>query len=139
MFLFLFLFFLVFFLPPGPSRATAGTREIIIARPMSQPHSVCAEIEMPKASRRQETCGKVTIRLGVRSPGRNGFYAYLRSERRHLAGTFFSVFLSDGAPQTSGSEKIPFPPSRRVCPPHRLLLPWLAIIEAKYNLVLIPV
>ena len=86
-------------------------------------HSVCLEIETPKASRgrkRGERC-PLTIRLGVResvvrspsgvqgrAPGKNGFYACFRLERSHLEHDF-QHFLSDGgAPQTlQGPGKLP--------------------------------
>jgi len=70
---------------------------------LSQTHSVCLEIETPKASRGRkggERC-PLTIRLGVRgsvasspsgiwggAPAENGFYAYFRSERSHLEHHF---------------------------------------------------
>ena len=47
---------------------------------------------------------------GVRGgPGRNEFYAYLRSERSHLAGTPFSVFSSDGGPPKRRGARENFP------------------------------
>jgi len=70
-----------------------------------------------------------TISLGsiisspVGSPAENGFYAYLRSEKKP-SGTPFSVFLSDGVhiggpPKRRGAREnfpLPFLPSRPACP-----------------------
>jgi len=86
----------------GPSRATAGPGKTLSRAPIApSPHSVCLEIETPRASRgrkRGEWC-PLTIRLGVwesvvSSPSgvrgaENGFfYAYFRSERSHLEHHF---------------------------------------------------
>ena len=80
-----------------PVESHSGARENIIAGPYHPPHSVCLEIETPKASRgtkRGERC-PLTIRLGVRGASQappagseNGFYAYFRSERSHLEHHF---------------------------------------------------
>jgi len=58
-------------------------------RALSQSHSECAEIEMPIRRRGGGNVESVsphhpTRGLGERAPAENGFYAYLRSERRHL-------------------------------------------------------
>ena len=79
---------------PSPSSATAGPGKTLSWGPIT-PHSVCLEIETPKASRgrkRGEGC-PLTIRLRVRgsvviSPSENGFYAYFWSERSHLEHHF---------------------------------------------------
>ena len=70
---------------------------------LSQPHSVCAEIETPQAStvRKRGAGCPLTVRLGVLgsvvsspsgvsggAPAENGFYAYLRSQRSHLEHPF---------------------------------------------------
>jgi len=92
------------------------------------PHSVCVEIETPKASRgrkRGERC-PLTIRLGVRgsvvsfpsgargrAPGPKMDFMHILGQKEAIRNTIFSVFLSDGgAPQTSrGPEKLsPLPP-----------------------------
>jgi len=87
-----------------PVESHSGTRENIIAGPYHPLlHSVCLEIETPKALRgrkRGEKC-PLTIRLGVRgravsspsgvgggAPAKNGYDAYLRSERSHLEHHF---------------------------------------------------
>jgi len=81
-----------------PVESHNGAWKNIIAGPYYPPHhSVCLEIETPKASRgrkRGERC-PLTIRLGVRgsvvssrAPAENGFYAYFRSERSHLEHHF---------------------------------------------------
>ena len=52
----------------GPSRAKAGPGKTLSRGPITPPHSVCLEIETPKASRRRkrgERCS-LTIRLGLR-------------------------------------------------------------------------
>ena len=93
----------------GPGKRYCGA--------LSQPHSVCAEIETPKASRGRrhgEGC-PLTIRLGVwqsivsspnrvwgRAPAENGFYAYMPSERSHLEH-HFQYFCDDGAPKRRGA------------------------------------
>jgi len=72
-------------------------------RALSQPYSVCAEIETPKASRGRKhgKCCPITTRKGVwrsvisspggvrgGAPAENGFYAYLRSEVSHIEHPF---------------------------------------------------
>jgi len=89
---------------------------------LSQPHSVGSEIETPKMYvDREGTSGKIgrvsphhpTRGLGGRrklpkrglgrSPGWNGFYAYLRSQRIKPSGTPFSVFWAmAGPPNVAG-------------------------------------
>jgi len=112
---------------PGPSRATAGPGKTLPRVLSHPPHSVCLEIETPKASRgrkRGERCS-LTIRLEVwgasnSSPSgvpENGFYAYFRSERSHLEHHLQHFWATAGPPKRPGPGKTfpPFPPSRRAC------------------------
>jgi len=85
---------------------------------LSQPHSVCAEIDMPIARKCGEGCpSPVTIQLGVWGsvvsspvgcPGRKWILCIF-DVRKTPSGTLFSVSVSDGgAPQTSrGPGKLP--------------------------------
>jgi len=88
------------------------------------PHSVCLEIEMPKASRgrkRGEGCA-LTIRLWVwgsvvsspsgvrgRAPTANRFYAYISSKRSHLEHHFQYFRATAGPPKRHGAREN-FPP-----------------------------
>jgi len=109
-----------------PVESHSGARENIIAGPYHPllAHSVCLEIEMPKASRgrkRRERC-PLTIRLGVRgsvvsspsgvrgrAPAENGFYAYFRSEKRHLEHHFQYFWATAGPPKRRWAREN-FPP-----------------------------
>jgi len=108
----------------GPSRATAGPGKTI-AGPYHPPHSVCLEIETPKASsgtKRGERC-PLTIQLGVResvvsSPegvrgaaGRKWILCIFMSKRSHLEHHFQYFWATAGPPNVAGPGKtFPFPP-----------------------------
>jgi len=95
---------------------------------LSQLHSVCAEIETPKASRGRkhgEGC-PLTIRMGVwrsavsspggvrgGAPAENGFYAF--EVRKKPSGTPFQYFWAmAGPPKVAGpGETFPLPLPRR--------------------------
>jgi len=92
---------------------------------LSQPHSVCAEIETPKASRgkrRGEGCpppsdcmGFWKLPGGVRGgvPAENLFYLYL-GQKEATWNTFFNIFERRRGPNNiAGPGKTP--PSRRAC------------------------
>ena len=105
-------------------REPRGARETIITGP-SQPHYAGVEKggNVGRVSPHHPTRGlrehrKLPERGPVRggAPAENGFYAYLRSERRHLE--HFSVFFSAGvppSPQTSRGPGKLSPPSRQAC------------------------
>jgi len=100
--------------PSGPSRATAGLGKPLSRGPisLSQPHSVCAEIETPKASRemKRREGFPLTIRLGVWGgdvnsargvrggvSAENEFFCIFEI-RNKPSETPFSVFLNDDSP-----------------------------------------
>jgi len=85
-----------------PVESYRGARETIIGGPisLSQPHSICAEIETLKASRGEgceEGC-PLTIRLGVWGSvvSCRKWILCIFEVRKKPSGTHFSVFLSDG-------------------------------------------
>ena len=101
--------------PSRPVARHSGARETIEAVPYPQPHSVCIEIETPKATRgkkRREGCplnkSGERRKLPQWSPAENVFYAYLRSERSHLEPPFQYFWATAGPPNLAGPGK-PFP------------------------------
>ena len=112
-----------------PVESHSGARGNIIAGPYHRlPHSVCLEIETPKASRgrkRGERC-PLTIRLGVRGsvvsspsgvrprPKMHGFM-HIFGQKEATWNTIFSIFERRRGPtNVAGPGKTP--PSRRAWP-----------------------
>ena len=79
---------------------------------LSQPYSVCAEIEeetwglvSPHRPRGLGEHHKLPQRGLRRSPAENGFYAYLRSERSHLEHPFRYFWAMEGPPKYCGARE----------------------------------
>jgi len=114
----------------GPSRATAGPGKTLSRGPVTRAHSVCLEIETPKAStgrKRGERC-PLTIRSGVRGnvvnspsgvraePRPKMDFMHILGQKEAIWNIIFSIFERWRGPQTSrGPGKLSPSPSRRAC------------------------